>query len=96
MSTAAPKTISLYELADQIDPAQKMSEMWAEEYIAGQQQSKNLVEQWADEAEQQVKYLPEQWAKEFSSLSFDEQTAEDKSRVKYVTNVGLSSHSYYL
>ncbi|VDK75926.1 unnamed protein product [Litomosoides sigmodontis] len=82
ISTAAPKTTNLYELADQMEPAQRVSEMWAEEYITGQQQSKNLVEQWADEAEQQVRYLPEQWAKEFSSLSFHEQTTEEKSRDK--------------
>uniref|UniRef100_A0A8R1Y481 TPR_REGION domain-containing protein n=1 Tax=Onchocerca volvulus TaxID=6282 RepID=A0A8R1Y481_ONCVO len=82
MSTAAPKTTNLYELADQMDPIQNLAEVWAEEYIAGQQESKNLVEQWADEAEQQVNYLPEQWAKEFSSLNFHEQEAENKSGTK--------------
>lgn len=89
MSTAAPKTTNLYKLAGQMDPTQNLAELWAEEYIAEQQQPKNLVEQWADEAEQQVNYLPEQWAKEFSSLSFREQEAEDKSGAKYVTNMDL-------
>ncbi|KAL3995066.1 TPR repeat family protein [Acanthocheilonema viteae] len=82
MSTAIPQTTNLYELAGQMDPTQNLAEIWAEEYIAGQQQSNNLVEQWADEAEQQANYLPEQWAKEFSNLSFYEETTEDKTRTK--------------
>ncbi|CAG9532169.1 unnamed protein product [Cercopithifilaria johnstoni] len=81
MSTAVPQTTNLYELVGQMDPTQSLAETWAEEYIAGQQQSKNLVEKWADEAEQ-VNYLPEQWAKEFSSLSLHEQATEDKGRAK--------------
>ncbi|VDO74016.1 unnamed protein product [Onchocerca flexuosa] len=84
MSTEAPKTTNLYELADQMDPIQNLAESWAEEYIAGKQEPKNLVEQWADEAEQQFNNLPEQWAKEFASLNFHEQNAENKNGTKYV------------
>lgn len=89
-STTAPKTTNLYELADQMDPTQNLAEIWAEEYIEGQKKFKNLVEQWADEAEQQANYLPEQWAEEFSSLSFHEQATENKERAKYVTNLILT------
>ncbi|KAM3718557.1 Peroxisomal targeting signal 1 receptor [Dirofilaria immitis] len=81
MSTAAPKTTNLFELADQIDPTQNLAELWAEEYAAGQQQPKTLVGQRANEAGQ-ANYLPEQWAKEFSSLCFHDQEAEKKSGTK--------------
>ncbi|KAK6104399.1 TPR repeat family protein [Brugia pahangi] len=80
MSTAAPKTTNLYELADQMDSTQNLVDLWAEEYVARHQQSKNLVEQWANEAEQQANYLPEQWAKEFSGLNFHEQEVEDRDK----------------
>uniref|UniRef100_A0A5S6PI22 TPR Domain containing protein n=1 Tax=Brugia malayi TaxID=6279 RepID=A0A5S6PI22_BRUMA len=80
MSTAAPKTTNLYELADQMDSTQNLVDLWAEEYVARHQQSKNLVEQWANEAEQQANYLPEQWAKEFSDLNFHEQEIEDRDK----------------
>uniref|UniRef100_A0AAF5PYH2 Peroxin-5 n=1 Tax=Wuchereria bancrofti TaxID=6293 RepID=A0AAF5PYH2_WUCBA len=82
MSTAAPKTTNLYELADQMDSTQNLVDLWAEEYIAGHQQPKNLVEKWANEAEQQANYLPEQWAKEFSGLNFHEQEVEDRDKAR--------------
>ncbi|EFO21154.2 TPR Domain containing protein [Loa loa] len=85
MSTAVPKTTNLYELAgqmDQMDSTQDLAESWAEEYIAEEQQSKNLIKHWADKAEQQASYLPEQWAKEFFGLNFREQEAEYKSETK--------------
>lgn len=89
MSTAAPKTTNLYELASQIDSTQNLSELWAEEYLAGDQQANDLIKQWFNEAEQQANHLPEQWAEEFSDLNLHEQGDEAKIGAEYVSNTNF-------